>query len=83
MCPVYITTAVLISGGVTSTNGLAAIAIKMFGMKNAADNPPASTLSQLLRKTTEQAKSYRTQRRNQDVNEHAGETAGSVTRGMA
>ena len=64
-------------------NGLAAIAIKMFGMKNAADNPPASNLSRLLRKTTEQAKSYRTQRRNQDVNEHAGETAGSVTRGMA
>ena len=50
MCPVCITTAVLISGGVTSTTGLAAIAIKMFGVKNAADNHPASTLSQLLRK---------------------------------
>ena len=40
MCPVCITTAVLISGGVTSTSGFAPIAIKMFGMKNTADNPP-------------------------------------------
>jgi hypothetical protein len=33
MCPVCITTAVLIAGGVTSTGGLAAIAIRKFGGK--------------------------------------------------
>ena len=37
MCPVCVTTAVLISGSVSSTSGLAAIAIKMFGVKKAAD----------------------------------------------
>ena len=31
MCPVCITTAVLIAGSVTSTGGLAAIAIRKFG----------------------------------------------------
>jgi hypothetical protein len=41
MCPVCITTAVLIAGGATSTGGLAAIAIRKFGGKNAADNSPA------------------------------------------
>ena len=50
MCPVCVTTAVLISGSVSSTSGLAAIAIKMFGVKKAADNHPASTLSELFRK---------------------------------
>ncbi len=63
MCPVCITTAVLISGGVTSTSGLAAIAIKMFGVKNASDNHPASTLSELLRKKTGQGTLSRMQRR--------------------
>jgi hypothetical protein len=55
MCPVCITTAALIAGSVTSTGGLAAIAIKKIGVKNAADKNPA-------------------QRRNQDVNQHDGET---------
>jgi hypothetical protein len=41
MCPVCITTAALIAGSVTSTGGLAAIAIRKFGVKNAADNHPA------------------------------------------
>jgi hypothetical protein len=41
MCPVCITTAVLIAGSVTSTGGLGAIAIKRFGVKNAVDNHPA------------------------------------------
>ena len=41
MCPVCITTAVMIAGSVTSTGGLAAIAIKKFGVKNAVDNNPA------------------------------------------
>ena len=35
MCPVCITTAALIAGGVTSTGGLAAIALKKFGVKSA------------------------------------------------
>jgi hypothetical protein len=43
MCPVCITTALLIAGSVTSTGGLAALAIKKYGMKNAVDNDPAST----------------------------------------
>jgi hypothetical protein len=41
---------VLIAGSATSTGGLAAVVIKKFGVKNTADNHPASTLSQLLRK---------------------------------
>jgi hypothetical protein len=41
MCPVCITTAMLIAGSVTSTGGLAAIAIRKFGAKNAAGNHPA------------------------------------------
>jgi hypothetical protein len=45
MCPVCLTTAVLIAGGVTSTGGLTAIAIRKFGVKNAVDNRPASTPS--------------------------------------
>ena len=44
MCPVCLTTAVLIAGGVASTGGLAAVAIKKFGAKNAAKNH--STLTQ-------------------------------------
>jgi hypothetical protein len=38
MCPVCLTTAALIAGSVTSTGGLAAIAIKKFGGKNGGDN---------------------------------------------
>ena len=41
MCPICITTAALIAGSVTSTGGLAAIAIRKFGGKNAVDNNPA------------------------------------------
>jgi len=61
MCPVCITTAMLIAGSATSTGGLAAIAIRKFGVKNAVDNNPA-------------------QRRNQDGNEHDGETPNRVAR---
>jgi hypothetical protein len=39
MCPVCITTAALIAGGVTSTGGLAAIAMRKLGGKNALENP--------------------------------------------
>jgi hypothetical protein len=35
------TTALLIAGSVTSTGGLAAIAIKKFGVNNAVDKNPA------------------------------------------
>ena len=37
MCPMCISTVVLIAGSVISTGGLAAIAIKKFGGKNAPD----------------------------------------------
>jgi hypothetical protein len=43
MCPVCISTALLIAGSVTSTGGLATIAIKRFGVKNAVDNHPTPT----------------------------------------
>jgi hypothetical protein len=45
MCPVCLTTAVLIAGSVISTGGLTAIAIKKFGVKNAVDNNPDPTPS--------------------------------------
>jgi hypothetical protein len=45
MCPVCITTAVLIAGSVASTGGLAAVAMMKFGAKNAADNHSAPTQS--------------------------------------
>ena len=44
MCPVCIATAALIAGGVASTGGLAVLAMKRSGVKNAVDNP--STPSQ-------------------------------------
>lgn len=47
MCPVCLTTAVLIAGSATSTSGLAAIAIKRFSMKNTVDDNPFSTPSRL------------------------------------
>jgi hypothetical protein len=50
MCPVCLTTAALIAGSVLSltatTGGLAAIAIKKFGVKNAVNYNPAPTPSQ-------------------------------------
>jgi hypothetical protein len=45
MCPVCLTTAMLIAGSATSTGGLAAIAIRKFGGKNAVDNNPSPTPS--------------------------------------
>jgi len=54
MCPVCITTAALIAGSVTSTGGLAAIAIKKFGGKDAVDNSPAQPDPSCLDKRTEQ-----------------------------
>ena len=55
MCPVCLATAALIAGKVTSASGLAAIAIKKFGVKNTVDKNLV-------------------QRRDQDGNEHDGET---------
>jgi hypothetical protein len=43
MCPVCIATAMLIAGSVTSTGGLAAIALWKFGVKNAGEYQPSST----------------------------------------
>jgi hypothetical protein len=43
MCPLCVSTAALIAGSVTSTRGLAAIAIKKLGVKNAADHNPSPT----------------------------------------
>jgi hypothetical protein len=43
MCPVCLTTAALIAVSVTSTGGLAAIAIRKFAVKHAADNNSATT----------------------------------------
>lgn len=43
MCPFCLATAMLIAVGVTSTGGLAAVAMKKFGVKNAVDNSPAAT----------------------------------------
>jgi hypothetical protein len=45
MCPVCLAAAMLIAVSVTSTGGLAAVAMKKFGVKNAADNSPAPTPS--------------------------------------
>jgi len=45
MCPVCITTAVLIAGGVASTGGLAARGLKKSGRKKAADNHSTKTPS--------------------------------------
>ena len=45
MCPLCVTTAMLIAGGVTSTGGLAAVVIRKIGLKNAADPHPNTTRS--------------------------------------
>ena len=72
MCPVCITTAMLIAGSVTSTGGLAAIAIRKFGVKDAADNHPAPTSSDPFRKSNGVGEIVpnANQRRDQDVDEH-------------
>ena len=43
MCPVCLTTAVVLAGSITSTGGLAAIARKRFGVKKNAANHPVPT----------------------------------------
>ena len=49
MCPMCLTTAALIAASLTSTGGLAVIAIRKFGVKNAVDDDPAPTSSKLSR----------------------------------
>jgi hypothetical protein len=49
MCPFCITTAMMIAGGVTSTSGVAAFAIRKLGVRNAAENNPAPPSSELPR----------------------------------
>jgi hypothetical protein len=70
MCPVCIATAVLIAGSVTSSGGLAAVAIRKFGVKNAVDNHPASAPSKLSGRETGAGEivSNSNQRRGQDGN---------------
>jgi hypothetical protein len=72
MCPVCLTTAMLIAGSATSTGGLAAVAMKKFGVKNAVDKNPAPTTSKLSRKENGAGEIIpnSNQRRDQDVNEH-------------
>jgi hypothetical protein len=69
MCPMCLTTAALIAGGVTSSGGLAAIAIKKFGGKNPVDNQSAPAPSR-TKNGAEEIFADANQRRNQDVNDH-------------
>jgi hypothetical protein len=43
MCPVCLAAAMLIAVSVTSTGGLAAVAMKKFGVKNAVENSSGLT----------------------------------------
>jgi hypothetical protein len=49
MCPMCLTTAALIAGSVTSMGGLAAIAIRKFGVKSPVNDHPAPTPSEINR----------------------------------
>jgi hypothetical protein len=80
MCPVCIATAVLIAGSVTSTGGLSAIAIKKFGVKNAADNHASTPNSCLEQERSRRDRFELRLKEIQDVNEHNRETENSVAR---
>jgi hypothetical protein len=54
MCPMCLTTAMLIAASVTSTGGLAAIAIRKFGMKNAVDSSSSQSNADDFDKRAEQ-----------------------------
>jgi len=43
MCPVCLTTAMLIAGSVTASGGIAAIAIRKLAVKNANNYPQSAT----------------------------------------
>ena len=57
MCPVCITTALLIAGSATSTGGLAAIAINKLNVKHAVDKNPVQRRSQDVNEHGETANS--------------------------
>jgi hypothetical protein len=42
MCPVCVTTAVLIAGGIASTGGLAALAVKKLRLRGSAASAPGA-----------------------------------------
>jgi hypothetical protein len=72
MCPVCITTAVLIASGATSTSGLAAVVISKLGVKNAFHNHRVPTPTNLSRKENRAGEitADTNQRRDQDGNQH-------------
>lgn len=45
MCPICLTTAMLIAGGVTASGGIAAVVIRKFTGKSGEDNFPASSVN--------------------------------------
>jgi hypothetical protein len=65
MCPFCITTAMMIAGGITSTSGAAAFAIRRLGVKNAVDNDHVPTMN-----GAGEIVSSSDQRRDHDVDEH-------------
>ncbi len=72
MCPVCVATAALLAGKVTTASGVAAIAIRRFGVKNAAADSALSTPSRLSRTKNGAGEIVpdADQRRDEDVNEH-------------
>ena len=69
MCPVCIATAALIAGKVTSSAGVAAIAIRKFGGKN-ADNPVQLHLNRSERNGAGEIIPSSNTRRQEHVNNH-------------
>lgn len=53
MCPVCLANAALIAGSATSTGGLAAIAIRKFGVESAVDNHSTPTVSSCFEERAE------------------------------
>jgi hypothetical protein len=68
MCPFCITTAMMIAGGVTSTSGVAAFAIRKLGVKNAADNHTVATPSELSRKMSGTGEGFPSSNQRRDLN---------------
>jgi hypothetical protein len=56
MCPMCLANAALIAGSATSGGGLAFLAIKRLGVKNAVDHHSAPTPSDYFEERTEQEK---------------------------
>jgi hypothetical protein len=77
-----ISNVVLMAGGVTSTGGLAAFALKRLGVKSAVDKNADPTESRRSRKEDAVGKIVpnSNQRRDHDVYEHGGESEDRVAR---